>query len=83
MLQAARSLKFTDESGRPYILAKRSTVVSQVAVIFGYGDNRLACRDIAEALTPQYPEVRRMHPDTGIMSATRLTDCGRPKAAVS
>jgi hypothetical protein len=63
MLQAARSLKFTDESGRPYILAKRSSVVSQVAVIFGYGDNRLACRDIAEALTPQYPEVRRMYPD--------------------
>jgi hypothetical protein len=67
MLQAARSLKFIG-SERAYILTKRSsvaseTVMSEVAVIFGYGDNRLACRDLAEALTPKHPEVRAMYPD--------------------
>jgi hypothetical protein len=53
MLQAARSLKFTDEN-RAYILIKRTgSLMSDVGVIWGYGDNRLACRDIAEAMTPK------------------------------
>ena len=64
MLQAARSLIFSDEGNRAYLLIKRSSIAaSEVAVIFGYLDNRAACKELAEAMTPQYPEVRRMYPD--------------------
>lgn len=33
-----------------FILEKQETVVAPVAVIFGYGDNRSACQEIAEIL---------------------------------
>jgi hypothetical protein len=64
MLQAARSLTFSVKGNRAYLLIKRGTITtSEVAVIFGYGDNSAVCKDIAEAMTPQYPEVRKLYPD--------------------
>jgi hypothetical protein len=50
LIQAARSLKFTEPGNKAFILEKQETVVSEVAVIFGYGDNRSACQQIAEIL---------------------------------
>ena len=42
LIQAARSLKFTEPGNKAFILEKQETVVAEVAVIFGYGDNRSA-----------------------------------------
>jgi hypothetical protein len=50
LIQAARSLKFTEPGNKAFILEKQETVVAEVAVIFGYGDNRSACQEIAENL---------------------------------
>jgi hypothetical protein len=50
MIQAARSLKFGVPENRAFILEKQETVVAEVAVIFGYGDNRSACQEIADIL---------------------------------
>jgi hypothetical protein len=50
MLRAARSLKLSLPENRPFLLEKASSA-SQVAIIFGYVDNRSACEQIAGALT--------------------------------
>ena len=49
LIQAARSLKFSD-GNKAFILEKQETVRAEVAVIFGYADNRYACQEIAEIL---------------------------------
>jgi hypothetical protein len=51
MVQAARSLKFSLPEDKAYMLVKQETVVSEVAVIFGYADNRSACEQIAAVLS--------------------------------
>jgi hypothetical protein len=52
MKDAARSLTFPQPDNRAYMLEKHSGAdLSQVGVIFGYGDNGAACRDIADTLT--------------------------------
>jgi len=50
MIQAARSLKFTQPGNMAFILEKQETAIAEVAVIFGYADNRSACQDIADIL---------------------------------
>jgi hypothetical protein len=46
MIDAARHLE-----SQAFLLVKRSTVRSPVAVIFGYVDNEAACHEIAATLT--------------------------------
>ena len=59
MKDAARSLTFSQPDNRAYMLEKHSGAdlvsgtLSQVGVIFGYGDNGAGCRDIADALTEE------------------------------
>jgi hypothetical protein len=50
LIQAARSLKFSVPENRAFILEKQETAVAEVAVIFGYADNRSACQEIADIL---------------------------------
>jgi hypothetical protein len=50
MMEAARSLKFSERESRAYMPEKEAST-SQVAVIFGYADNKAACEQIAGALT--------------------------------
>ncbi len=50
MVNAARTLKYAIPTNRPYILEKQKTVASEVAIIFGYADNRSACEQISEVL---------------------------------
>jgi hypothetical protein len=49
MIQAARSLKFSVPENRAFILEKQEPI-TEVAIIFGYADNRSACQSIAEIL---------------------------------
>jgi hypothetical protein len=49
MIQAARSLKFPD-GNMAFILEKQEVAIAEVAVIFGYADNRSACQQIADIL---------------------------------
>ena len=60
MLQAARSLTFSGgnrEGNRAYLLTKhmRSFPPAEVGVVFGFFDNRSACKDMADALTKTAP----------------------------
>src|SRR5688572_15343463 len=63
MRDAAGSLKFADT--RAYILEKQSGFAegsrSEVAVIFGYADNRAACRDIADLLTERSVTLQKVY----------------------
>ncbi len=49
MIEAARKLAFILPENRAYLLIKQETILSPVAVIFGYADNAVACEQIAEA----------------------------------
>lgn len=49
MLEAARQLE--DPDNRAWLLEKLETIRTPVAVVFGYGDNGAACRQIAEVLS--------------------------------
>lgn len=49
MLEAARQLEYTDD--RAWLLEKLETIRAPVAVVFGYGDNGAACKQIAEVLS--------------------------------
>jgi hypothetical protein len=51
MAAAARTLQFAVPGNRAQILEKTDTMPSDVAVIFGYADNRTACEDLARVLT--------------------------------
>jgi len=51
MLRAARSLAFVLPENRPYMLEKQETITAEVALVFGYMDNRAACDQIADALS--------------------------------
>ena len=50
MMHAARSLKYSQPEARACMLEK-AVSGSQVAVVFGYVDNKAACEQIAGALT--------------------------------
>jgi hypothetical protein len=50
LIQAARSLKFTVPGNRAFILEKQEPSAAEVAIIFGYADNRAACQSIADIL---------------------------------
>jgi hypothetical protein len=50
LIQAARSLKFSVPGNRAFILEKQEPSPAEVAVIFGYADNRSACQEIADIL---------------------------------
>jgi hypothetical protein len=63
MLSVMRDENADVRGATPWQWPRRHICTREVAVIFGYGDNQLACRDIAEALTPKHPEVRAMYPD--------------------
>ncbi|MGX9351429.1 hypothetical protein ACS3QZ_09505 [Shimia sp. W99] len=51
MIKAARELEWALPENRAYLLIKNETIESPVGVIFGYVDNRVACQEIAEALS--------------------------------
>lgn len=51
MLEASRALNFDTSQDRAYLLEKQETVRTPVAVVFGYGDNRAACEEIATILS--------------------------------
>ena len=51
MLNAAKSLEYTFPENRAYLLIKQETVVSPVAVVFGYMDNHAACLELAGVLS--------------------------------
>lgn len=51
MTEAARQLKWPPPENRAYLLVKSETIESPVGVIFGYVDNRAACKEIADALS--------------------------------
>ncbi|MCA3264952.1 MAG: hypothetical protein ING19_02690 [Azospirillum sp.] len=51
MAAAARTLQFAVPGNRAHILEKTDTVPSDVAIVYGYADNRVACEDIARVLT--------------------------------
>lgn len=51
MIEAARQLEWGRPENRAYLLVKNETIESPVGVIFGYADNRAACKEIAEALS--------------------------------
>ena len=46
MRRAARSLE-----NSAYMLEKQESIIADVAVVFGFADNRAACEQIAEVLT--------------------------------
>ena len=48
LIQAARSLKFTEPGNKVFMLEKQGTIRAEVAVIFGY--NRSACQEVTEIL---------------------------------
>ena len=50
LLRAARSLKFSVPENRAFILEKQETFPTEVAIVFGYADNRSACQSIADIL---------------------------------
>ena len=51
MRRAARSLTYLEPENSAYMLEKQETVIADVAVVFGFADNRAACEQIAEVLT--------------------------------
>jgi hypothetical protein len=51
MAQAARSLKFSVPENKAFFLEKQETLVTEVAIIFGYADNKSACEQIASVLS--------------------------------
>jgi hypothetical protein len=51
MLGAARQLIFVTPGNRAFLLVKQETVTAPVAVIFGYGDNGVACEELALTLS--------------------------------
>jgi hypothetical protein len=55
MADAALQLRW-DYQNRAFFLVKQETIVSPVAVIFGYADNAAACEEMASALSR--PEAR-------------------------
>lgn len=58
MRGAARTLAHdeTNSQNRAYMLEKEETVPEDVAVIFGYGDNREACESLASILTASHKQ---------------------------
>src|SRR4051794_366821 len=62
IVQAARSLKFSLREHRAYLLFKSWEAIpgfmpagsGEVAVIWGFGDNRSACKDIARGMGTSY-----------------------------
>ncbi len=67
MEEAARSLAFSTPDNRAYMLEKIagaaivSDIQSKVAAIFGYVDNRAACKDIADLLTERSAALRQVY----------------------
>lgn len=53
MTDAARELTWDDwmDENRANLLVKQETIVSPVAVVFGYADNAVACEALARALS--------------------------------
>lgn len=51
LLDAARQLEFSFPEDRAFLLIKQETIVTPVAVVFGYGDNGRACEELASALS--------------------------------
>ena len=55
MRRAARSLTYLELLQAPensaYMLEKQESIIADVAVVFGFADNRAACEQIAEVLT--------------------------------
>ncbi len=52
IVEAARKLEFSPASdGYAYLLINKETVLSPVAIVFGYVDNSAACEEIAQTLT--------------------------------
>lgn len=51
LLDAARKLEFSLPEDRAFLLIKQETIVTPVAVIFGYGDNGRACEELASTLS--------------------------------
>lgn len=51
MVTAARALQFIIPGNRAQILEKTDPSPADVAVVFGYADNRVACEDLARVLT--------------------------------
>ncbi len=51
MRDAAIKLEWSDQENRAYYLIKNETIVSVVAIIFGYYDNAAACKELADALS--------------------------------
>lgn len=49
MLEAARQLEYPDNGA--WLLEKLETIRAPVAVVFGYGDNEAACKQIADVLS--------------------------------
>tara|TARA_R100000935_G_scaffold58751_1_gene97524 strand:+ start:894 stop:1193 length:300 start_codon:yes stop_codon:yes gene_type:complete len=58
MIDAARQLTWDDWMGNNHanLLVKQETLVTPVAVIFGYADNAVACEALAHALSQ--PQTR-------------------------
>lgn len=58
MIDAAQQLTWDDWMGdnRANLLVKQETLVTPVAVIFGYADNAVACEALARALSQ--PQTR-------------------------
>jgi hypothetical protein len=50
LIQAGGSLKFSMRENRAFLLEKQEPTPADVAVIFGYADNRSACQAIADIL---------------------------------
>jgi hypothetical protein len=64
MKDAAGSLQFSFPDDRAYMLEKQPSGISkwiEVAVIFGYADNRAACRDIADLLTERSVALQKVY----------------------
>ena len=51
MIDLARKLELSTKEGQAFRLVKQETMVAPVAVIFGYGDNKIGCEELALALS--------------------------------
>lgn len=51
VVDAAREMEWVQDGNRAFLLIKTVTVRAEVGLIFGYVDNRRACKELATALS--------------------------------
>jgi len=51
MIEAARKMEWFSPENRAYLLIKNETIETPIAVIFGYGSNKVGCDELVKKLS--------------------------------